>query len=194
MSVNKPPGKIRIIGGKWRGRKLLVPALPDLRPTPDRVRVTLFNWLQPMIEGAVCLDLFAGTGALGFEATSRGAARVVMVEQDPRLARGIEEQRQHLDCASIEIIRAEALAWLVATGEVFDLVFLDPPFKKNLIGPTCEILLNRRHLHPKSRVYVESEPGVCGGEGLGDNFRIHRQSHAGQVEYTLLVREEQAEQ
>lgn len=189
MSVNRPPGKIRIIGGKWRGRKLPVPALPGLRPTPDRVRVTLFNWLQPMIEGAVCLDLFAGTGALGFEAMSRGAARVVMVEQDPRLARGIEEQRLHLDCAAIEIIQADALTWLNATNEVFDLVFLDPPFRKNLIGPTCEILLNRRHLHTHSRVYVESEPGACGSSGLADNFRIHRQSHAGQVEYTLLARE-----
>jgi 16S rRNA (guanine966-N2)-methyltransferase len=193
MTVNNAPGKIRIIGGKWRGRKLPVPALPELRPTPDRVRVTLFNWLQPVIEGAVCLDLFAGTGALGFEAISRGAARVVMIEQDQRLARGLEEQRQHLDCAVIEIVRAEALAWLNATSEVFDLVFLDPPFRKNLIAPSCEILLNRRHLHPHSRVYVESEPGVCGNAGLADNFRIHRQSQAGQVEYTLLVREEQAE-
>ena len=86
MSSKAPPGKVRIIGGKWRGRKLAVLSCPGLRPTPDRVRETLFNWLQPVIEGAVCLDLFAGTGVLGFEALSRGAGRVVMVEQDLKLA------------------------------------------------------------------------------------------------------------
>ncbi|OGT78380.1 MAG: 16S rRNA (guanine(966)-N(2))-methyltransferase RsmD [Gammaproteobacteria bacterium RIFCSPLOWO2_02_FULL_56_15] len=198
MPVNKtsskaPPGRVRIIGGKWRGRKLPIMSYPELRPTPDRVRETLFNWLQPVIEGAVCLDLFAGTGVLGFEALSRGARRVVMVEQDSKFAGRLEQQRKHLETDDVEIIHAEALEWLKRTSESFDLVFLDPPFRKNLIPPSCEMLLNRRHLHPHSRVYIESEPGVCGSVVLTNKFRIFRQSHAGQVEYSLLECGQQAE-
>ena len=132
------PGRVRVIGGRWRGRRLPVPDLPGLRPTPDRVRETLFNWLAPVIEGAVCLDLFAGSGALGFEAASRGAGRVVMVEENERAVAGIralaaEWGAAGLGTAGLEVHRAEALAWLRRASGSFDIVFLDPPYGSGLL-------------------------------------------------------------
>jgi len=164
----------------------------DLRPTPDRIRETLFNWLQPVIAGAECLDLFSGSGALGFEALSRGAGHVVMLEQNRTLTDGLLQQARALGTDKAEIINCDALKWLQSATNSFDLVFLDPPFDKNLVPKACELLVNRGHLRPDALVYVESEPGI---EADGNIFRIHKQSRAGQVQYMLLgqAREKQEE-
>ena len=123
--------RIRIIGGQWKRRLLPVPDSPGLRPTPDRVRETLFNWLGQDLSGWHCLDLFAGSGALGFEAASRGAARVLMVEQNPAIARGLNASVQQLGAgACIEVIRADAARWLDQRPTMLqDLILLDPPFR-----------------------------------------------------------------
>src|SRR5690606_15336453 len=123
------PGRIRIIGGTLRGSRLDVPDRPGLRPTADRVRETLFNWLQPVLPGARCLDAFAGTGALGLEAASRGAASVLALERDPALATALRAAVQRLGATTVEVHAADALAWLARPPDRrFDIVFLDPPF------------------------------------------------------------------
>ena len=122
------PGRIRIIGGSLRNSRLEVPDRPGLRPTPERVRETLFNWLAPVIAGSRCLDLFAGTGALGVEALSRGAARAQFVERDGRAVQALRANLARLKAADGRVAEADALAWLQGEAEPFDLVFLDPPF------------------------------------------------------------------
>ena len=175
-------GKIRIIGGQWRGRRLPVAARAGLRPTPDRVRETLFNWLAGSVGGARCLDLFAGTGALGFEALSRGAAAAVMVEQDRLLARQLEATRKLLDAAGAEIIHAEGLTWLAQRRDPFDIVFLDPPFHRDYVKKACAALVNRGHLTPSAYVYTETEPGI---PAPAPGLKELKQAQAGQVEYRL---------
>ncbi|HJV94446.1 MAG TPA: 16S rRNA (guanine(966)-N(2))-methyltransferase RsmD, partial [Albitalea sp.] len=121
------PGRLRIIGGRWRGRRLEVPESEGLRPTPDRVRETLFNWLGRDLSGLACLDLFAGSGVLGFEAASRGAARVVMVERERETLEQLRANRAALDALQVEIVPGDAFEYLARGGERFDVVFLDPP-------------------------------------------------------------------
>ena len=178
----RAPGKIRIIGGQWRGRRLPVADQPGLRPTPDRIRETLFNWLATAIPGARCLDLFAGTGALGFEALSRGARCAVMVEQNIQLAQQLEEAKSILDAARAEIIHAQASNWLAHRHEPFDVVFLDPPFHRQQVKKACTLLINKGHLAPAAYVYTETEldaaPRLPGLKAL-------KQARAGQVEYRL---------
>lgn len=152
----KSGGTVRIIGGKWRGRRLRFPAVPGLRPTADRRRETLFNWLAPDIEGANCLDLFAGSGALGFEAASRGAGHVVLVESSRQASRALMENRQALgaDIVAIEVTTAERYLSGAPTGP-FDIVFIDPPFARpELATAACESLTGH-WLAPGARVYVE---------------------------------------
>lgn len=175
-------GKIRIIGGGWRGRKLNVANQPGLRPTPDRVRETLFNWLAGSISGARCLDLFAGTGALGFEALSRGARCAVMVEENKQLARRLQTSRAALAAASAEVFQAEALAWLGEPRDPFDIVFLDPPFHQDYVKKACALLVNRGHLAPSAYVYTETERGV---PSPAPGLKELKQARAGQVEYRL---------
>jgi 16S rRNA (guanine(966)-N(2))-methyltransferase RsmD len=117
---------VRIVGGAWKSRLIAFPQKKDLRPTPDRVRETLFNWLGQDLTGAVCLDLFAGSGALGFEAASRGARRVVMVERDPATFRSLTAARKELDAGAVDLVRAEALDFLRKDAGIYDVVFLDP--------------------------------------------------------------------
>src|SRR5580765_3370760 len=126
-------GALRIVGGKYRSRMLRVPARPGLRPTPDRVRETLFNWLGQWLDGLACLDLFAGSGALGFEAASRGAARVVMVESDRAAFAALEATRERIGARAVELVQGDALRYLAQGGERFDVVFLDPPFRQNAL-------------------------------------------------------------
>lgn len=175
-------GKIRIIGGQWRGRRLPVADRAGLRPTPDRVRETLFNWLAGSIGGTRCLDLFAGTGALGFEALSRGAAAAVMVEQDTQLARQLEATRKFLDAAGAEIIHGEGLTWLAQRRDPFDIVFLDPPFHRDYVKKACAVLVNRGHLTPSAYVYTETERGF---PAPAPGLKELKQAQAGQVEYRL---------
>jgi 16S rRNA (guanine966-N2)-methyltransferase len=174
-------GKIRIIGGEYRGRRIAVPARPGLRPTPDRVRETLFNWLGQRLDGRACLDLFAGSGALGFEAASRGAARVVMVEHDQTVFLSLKETRSLIGAAQVELVHDDAFSYLKRSTEPFDVVFLDPPFGQNALPGALERLAGR--LAPAARVYVESERPV-----EDEAWRELKRARAGQVSYQLLER------
>jgi 16S rRNA (guanine966-N2)-methyltransferase len=176
--------RVRIIGGAWRSRLVRFPPRPDLRPTPDRVRETLFNWLGQDLAGRTCLDLFAGSGALGFEAASRGAARVVMVERDAAVYRALAESRAALDAAVVELKRADALEFLRADGGVYDIVFVDPPYRSDL-WPRVAPLLPQR-LAPQALVYLER----AGRAGPLAGWEVWRQGRAGQVAYQLLKRAE----
>jgi 16S rRNA (guanine966-N2)-methyltransferase len=173
-------GTLRVIGGKYRSRLLRVPALAGLRPTPDRVRETLFNWLGQDLSGLACLDLFAGSGALGFEAASRGAARVVLVEKDRAVAAELQRSRTALDAPQVRIVCGDAASYLKRERERFDVVFLDPPFRQNALPGILESLGPR--LEPGARVYVESEAPL----DLAAPWAELKRSRAGQVSYQLL--------
>ena len=176
----KPAGRVRIVGGRWRSRLIDVPARPDLRPTPDRVRETLFNWLGQRLDGCACLDLYAGSGALGFEAASRGAARVVMVETDRAVLAALRHSRERLQAEQVEIVAGDALEYLVRPGERFDVVFLDPPFRQNAL-PSLLVKLPPR-LRPGARVYLEA----AGAVEPSAPWRELKRARAGQVNYQLL--------
>ena len=173
-------GRVRIIGGQYRSRLLRVAARPGLRPTPDRVRETLFNWLGQDLSGAVCLDLFAGSGALGFEAASRGASRVVMIESDRTALRTLEENRSALGAAQVEIVGRAAADYLGGARERFDVVFLDPPFRQNAVPGLLALL--PRVLCAGARVYAESASPVQAQAG----WRELKRSRAGGVSYQLF--------
>ena len=185
--MNKPratPGEVRLIGGRWKRSKLPVPDVPGLRPTPHRVRETLFNWLGQDLSGWHCLDLFAGSGALGFEAASRGAARVVMVEQAPKVLAALHENHESLhQPAAVEIVRGDALQYLASTQARFDLIFLDPPYRKGWIDRLAPRL--PAVLQDDAALYVEAEYPIA---ALGD-WRTVRQGKAGEVHFHLLRRE-----
>jgi 16S rRNA (guanine966-N2)-methyltransferase len=172
---------LRIVGGRYRSRLLRVPERPGLRPTPDRVRETLFNWLGQDLSGLACLDLFAGSGALGFEAASRGAARVVLVEKDRVTLAELERSRDALDAPQVEVVRGDAHAFLKSGGGArFDVVFLDPPFRQNDLPAILEELVPR--LQPLARIYVESDEPVVAPPPWAELKR----ARAGQVSYQLL--------
>ncbi|MCA1779715.1 MAG: 16S rRNA (guanine(966)-N(2))-methyltransferase RsmD [Xanthomonadaceae bacterium] len=157
-------GKIRIIGGTWRGRRLRVLDAAGLRPSGDRSRERLFNWLQGFTQGAHCLDLFAGTGALGLECASRGAASVTLVERDGAVARHIVDSIVSWPGSdAVTVHRAEALAWLRRPVGPFDLVFVDPPFDSDLVGPVLQALARPGLLAAGAQVYVESPAGAQAG-------------------------------
>jgi 16S rRNA (guanine966-N2)-methyltransferase len=149
-------GLIRIIGGLWRGRKLQVPAVPGLRPTPDRQRETLFNWLMPVIEGGYCLDLFAGSGALGLEAISRGAAKAVLVENHPLAVTTLRHSLSALHATQATLVEQDARQFLQRQPEKpFDIVFVDPPFALTLIPDICQSLSQPGWLNPEAMLYLE---------------------------------------
>ena len=175
-----PTGRVRIVGGAWKKSVLRFPALADLRPTPDRVRETLFNWLGQNLSGRACLDLYAGSGALGFEAASRGASRVVLVERDQQAAQALCANAERLKAGTLDIVAGDALAFLGAARERFDVVFLDPPFRQNVLPEVLRRL--PALLNEGARVYVESPTPVEEGGG----WRELRRSRAGQVSYQLL--------
>lgn len=172
--------KVRIIGGAWRSRQIAFPPAKDLRPTPDRVRETLFNWLGQDLAGKSCLDLFAGSGALGFEAASRGAQRVAMVERDPVVFKALAANRSLLRADAVELTKSDALEFLRADGGVYDVVFLDPPFDAGY-WPRVATLLPPR-LAPGAMVYYEC--GVPTRPMPG--WEVWKESRAGQVRYQLL--------
>jgi 16S rRNA (guanine966-N2)-methyltransferase len=140
VDVTRIPNTLRIVGGRWRGRKLAFPPLESIRPTPDRVRETVFNWLQFDIDGARCLDLFAGSGALGFESLSRGAAHTVFVEREAKIGRYLRDTLAHLQAANAEVVVTDAVHWLQRAGSPFDVVFLDPPFASGILPEVCRRL------------------------------------------------------
>jgi len=176
-------GRVRIIGGLWKKSVLRFPAAADLRPTPDRVRETLFNWLGQDLRGRACLDLFAGSGALGFEAGSRGAARVVLVERDVGAVRALRDNASRLSALALEIVSRDANAYLSATKERFDVVFLDPPFRQNVLPELLGCL--PRVLKGGARVYVEA-PSPVEATGMQQGWRELKRSRAGQVSFQLL--------
>ena len=181
MHSNK--GTLRIIGGKYRSRQLRVPSRPGLRPTPDRVRETLFNWLGQDLSGLACLDLFAGSGALGFEALSRGAASVVMVEKDAAALRALRENAQKLQAANLTVVRGDALEFARETRSRFDVVFVDPPYR---LGLQAAVLARVRGLlAPDARVYVESASAFVPDRG----WTVLKSSRAGNVHFHLLAGE-----
>lgn len=183
--VARSAGTVRIIGGRWRGRRLLVPEVPGLRPTSDRVRETLFNWLTPFIEGAACADLFAGSGALGFEAASKGAARVVMVEKSAPVVRSLRRSSENLGAENTRIVHADALEWLEGVPHPYDIVFLDPPFEQDLLPTCCARLVSKRWLAEDALVYVETRKSAQHLSWLAD-WRCWRQGSAGGIAYYLL--------
>ena len=178
-----PPGRIRIIAGTLRNSRLDVENAAGLRPTPDRVRETLFNWLAPVVEGARCLDLFAGTGALGVEAASRGAREVVLVERDFALAKALEANLDRLKVGVAKVENRDALTFLgTAPPRPFDIAFVDPPFDANLWRDACAALA-RGWLAPNALVYVESPRDVV--PEVPASWTPHREGHAGEVRYAL---------
>jgi 16S rRNA (guanine966-N2)-methyltransferase len=174
-------GALRIVGGKYRSRMLRVPARPGLRPTPDRVRETLFNWLGQDLEGLACLDLFAGSGALGFEAASRGAARVVLVEKDRAVLAELERSRAALGASQVEIAGGDAHAFLAGRGQrVSDVVFST---RRSGRMPCRRSSRNCRScLQPQARVYVESDEPIA----VAPPWTELKRARAGQVSYQLL--------
>lgn len=184
--MNAERNRLRIIGGEWRGRKLAFPPIEGLRPTPDRVRETLFNWLRDIIPGARCLDLFAGSGALSFEALSRGAASTVMVDQHRQI---IEQLRAHavtLHAAGAEVVQADAFQFLRRPpARPFNVVFLDPPFDQDVFAPCLALLAAPGWLAADAWIYVEAArdtplPPLAAG------WQLWRHKQAGQVGYHLI--------
>lgn len=184
-------GRVRIIGGEWRRRSLIFPTRPGLRPTPDRVRETLFNWIGSRVIAARCLDLFAGSGALGFEAASRGAGQVVMVERDGVLVRYLTAQARALMASNVELFYDDARRWLQlrrpSSMVPFDIVFLDPPFASNLMALLCRRLEEGEWLQNEALVYLE-RPVHQEAPPLPANWALRRAGRAGQVSYHLVSR------
>jgi len=188
MAKGRRPGgsnTLRIIGGEWRGRKLRFADGEGLRPTTDRVRETLFNWLAPLIHGARCLDLFAGSGALGMEALSRGAGEVVFVDNNPVAITALKENLALLKADNASVIRGDALAYLRGETRHFDVVFLDPPFRRDLLQPALKLLVEGGWLAPGARLYLELESEEALPE-LPAGWEVLRSKQAGQVAYHLV--------
>lgn len=177
-------GTVRIIAGKWRGMKLQVLESVGLRPTSNRIRETLFNWLQNHIVGARCLDLFSGTGALAFESLSRGAIEVFMVESDVILIDQLKKQSQQLQAKS-HIILDDGLNWVEQNVKKFDIIFLDPPFGFNYIEKSCNLILKKNILTDNGLVYIETEKSLK----LPEGWKIEKQTQTAKVCATLISKE-----
>ncbi len=180
------PGRVRIVAGKWRSRLLGIADVPGLRPTSERIRETLFNWLAPIIQGARCLDIFAGTGALGLEALSRGAAEVVFVEKSPVAAATLRENIAMLNASETAVSETDASDYLrqAPLGE-FDIVFLDPPFAADMHEDLCRLLVEEQVLSKNAWIYLEEDrakPAAVIPEG----WQIMKTGLAGNVRYSLV--------
>ncbi len=186
---NQSPAKsgnntLRIIGGKWRSRKLSFISAPNLRPTPDRVRETLFNWLQRSIANARCLDLFAGSGALGLEALSRGASEVIFIEKHHAAAQQLEQNLALLKAID-SVINLDAKTYLLEESQAFDIIFLDPPFRQNLLPTMLELILEKQLLNNNALIYLEHEAEV---DYNWQDWQLEaiKETKAGQVKSYLL--------
>lgn len=172
--------KVRIIGGELRSRVISFPDIPELRPTPDRVRETLFNWLGQTLYGRTCLDLFAGSGALGFEAASRGAERVVMVEMNRTVLRALQDNVKKLGCANVSVQGQDGLEFVLHDAHKYDVIFLDPPFQSDYLPRLLEVLPQR--LNENGVVYAESGAAIA----VPPPWQTVKSGKAGQVHYQLL--------
>ncbi|MDY6945488.1 MAG: 16S rRNA (guanine(966)-N(2))-methyltransferase RsmD [Pseudomonadota bacterium] len=179
-----PPNRLRVVGGRWRGTKIDFPAIDAIRPSPDRVRETLFNWLQQHSVGANCLDLFAGSGALGIEALSRGASAVTFVDREPQVGRHLLQTLQRLGATGASVETQDAVRFLERTPRPFDVVFLDPPFASTLLAAVFA-QLRRGWLAPQAHIYVEC-PSDTPLPPLAPGWTLYRSKQAGQVGYHLL--------
>jgi 16S rRNA (guanine966-N2)-methyltransferase len=187
--VPKPvQNKIRIIGGIWRSRIIKIVDSPGLRPTPARVRETLFNWLQADINASRCLDLYAGSGALSFEAVSRGAKLAVQVENNQKAAIALKENVLTLKTEQIKIVQADVLEFLAQKNEAFDLVFIDPPFSLNLVVPCCQLLEDQGWLAKYAKIYVETGVNIQVQDDMPSNWRLLKNKTAGEVRFQLYER------
>lgn len=178
------PNRLRIVGGRWRGMRIDFPPIEAIRPSPDRVRETLFNWLQQHIAGARCLDLFAGSGALGIEALSRGASAVTFVDREPQVGRHLTQILQRLDATGATVKTEDASRFLDRTPQPFDVIFLDPPFASTLLQAVFA-KLPQGWLAPEAHIYVEC-PADSPLPPLAPNWTVYRSKQAGQVGYHLL--------
>ncbi|ELI5733364.1 16S rRNA (guanine(966)-N(2))-methyltransferase RsmD [Vibrio fluvialis] len=182
-----PSGQVRIISGLWRGRKLPVHDAEGLRPTTDRVKETLFNWLAQDIPRAKCLDLFAGSGGLGFESASRQADKVTMLEMNPQAFAQLKTNIAALKANNIEAINTDTLAYLKQPGQAYDVVFIDPPFRQGLLQETVQLLEQNGWLAANAMIYIESEKELPLTE-LPESWQLYREKLAGQVCYRLFER------
>lgn len=180
-------GQLRIIGGQWRSRMLPVVEQTGLRPTPDRVRETLFNWLQMEIPGARCLDLFAGSGALAFEAASRGASEVTMIEHQAAACNVLRENIKTLKTGVIQLLQQDAMQYLRGSASRYDVVFVDPPYDSQLLAECCQLLEQNHWLNEEASIYLElaSKDEL---PLLPENWQVIRGKKAGQVGYYLATR------
>ncbi len=181
------PGRLRIVAGKWRSRLLQIIDDPELRPTSERIRETLFNWLSPMTEGAQCLDLFAGTGALGIEALSRGASHVVFIEKSATVADAIRKNLSALEATNAEVCQRDAIEYLKsADPKPFDIVFLDPPFDTDMLSDSCSLLREKGWLMANAIVYLEQSRDTE-KLALPDGWVVTQEKVAGKVSYSLVT-------
>jgi 16S rRNA (guanine966-N2)-methyltransferase len=190
-ATRRPPGQsfvLRIIGGEWRGRKIHFPPVAAIRPTPDRVRETVFNWLQGVTRGSRCLDLYAGSGALGLEALSRGAREVTFVDREPAAVRHLTDLLRNLGCDRGRVVRADALGFLAQPDAPFDVIFLDPPFAEPVLPDVCRRIETGGWLTPGGLVYLES-PAAAGEPGLPAGWTLLKTKRAGEVGYHLARRD-----
>jgi len=179
---------LRIIGGEWRGRKLNFAKVDAIRPTPDRVRETLFNWLAPMIRNAHCLDLFSGSGALGFETLSRGAKAVVMCDTNPQIISNLKDNAALLKTTKGTFLQTDAISFLNRNTQKFDLVFLDPPFDSEILKTCFDTLAKQDCLNDDAMIYVETHSKTDLPE-IPENWLLHRSKKSGGVAYSLFISE-----
>ena len=182
-------GQVRVVGGEWRGRKLAVPDAEGLRPTPDRVRETLFNWLQFSIAGKTCLDAFTGSGALAVEALSRGAVEVTAIERDIKVTKQLSKLLSPLAGERLKLINADALSWLEQQpAQPFEVVFLDPPFGLPLLEPVCQLLEKKGWLAEGALIYIEEAKQQAGLVRFPTHWVLQKDKQIGDVHFSLYTR------
>lgn len=191
-SSRKSDNRVRIIGGHWRGRKVTFVAGEGLRPTGDRIRETLFNWLTPVLRDARCLDLFAGSGVLGFEALSRGAAHCTLVERNPQAVRCLQATQQQLETDAAHIVLADSVFWLSSVSTAFDIVFIDPPFADAALSPAALVAMLDQRGWLTDDPWIYFEQSVTVPAITPEGFTLFRQQRAGQVCYGLWRRSEKS--
>jgi len=185
-------GEVRIIGGKWRGRKLPVAKVPGLRPTPNRIRETLFNWLQADVVGAICCDLYCGSGALGIEAASRGADSVVLIDNHKEVASIMTTNLQKLNHNDLQFVAEDVMRFLQQNSKKYDLIFLDPPFKRDLVNATINSIDLSGCLNDNAKIYIETEAEMKNID-IPDNWHLLKQKTHGQVCYRLFQFSQQSQ-
>ena len=186
QKLDSAPQQVRIIAGCWKGRNIPVIKKEDVRPTPNRVRETVFNWLQEFLPGSYCLDLFAGSGVLGFESISRGAAQATIVDRDPDIINLLQKQIELFATDAIHLICDDGVHFITTAKQKFDIVYLDPPFQKFELDHLLVLLSTANILNPNALVYTEGSPGQLPQE-LPPNWQWRRQAKAGQVAYGLIA-------